>query len=564
MGGRARARLVAEFARRRPGDEPTAVATDRVLPGSRWAPDELGLALERTRLSAKSLIGQSLRLTHLLPDTLAALQAGTIDEQRADAICQATLPLPVDKARRVEAVVLPAAAGKTVRQLRDRLRTAVHRVDPDGERRRHQAARLDRRVTIQAREEGMASLWISASAADAEASFTMLTRLAKTLGPEDPRSLDQRRSDLAVQQLQGRLTLTDLGDLTAAIRPGDAVTGDAVTGDAATGDAATGDDRECNDTGADGSDRRDAAGGTATARGAPHETGAPSGYTQGERSEPAQPPPAEPSPAQPPAAQPPTERPPTEPPPTEPPPTEPPPGSEPSGPEPSGPVLSEQVLLDAVTAALARRPQVCETIQRPLVHVVVGLDTLTGDSERPAHLAGHGPVTAATARALAAGGVWARLVTDPVSGALLDHGRRTYRPPAAVADHIDARDHTCRFPTCTRRATDGDHDHHRRYEHGGTTSADNLHAYCPHHHLLKEHRDWHVLAHPDGRITWVTPTGRRHTSDPHDYRPFTDPLDQDDGGTDIGTGGVPEHGPDPSATPPGQSRPESDDDRPPF
>ncbi|NWJ70321.1 hypothetical protein HX744_07205 [Pseudonocardia sp. ICBG1122] len=44
---------------------------------------------------------------------------------------------------------------------------------------------------------------------------------------------------------------------------------------------------------------------------------------------------------------------------------------------------------------------------------------------------GRGPVPADLARALAAGGVWQRLVTDPLSGTLLDVGRTRYRPPVA-------------------------------------------------------------------------------------------------------------------------------------
>ncbi|MBW0107062.1 hypothetical protein I4I78_31995, partial [Pseudonocardia sp. KRD-291] len=115
-----------------------------------------------------------------------------------------------------------------------------------------------------------------------------------------------------------------------------------------------------------------------------------------------------------------------------------------------------------------------------------------------------------------------RLVTDPLSGALLDHGRTTYRPPPALADFVDARDQYCRFPTCTRRVRELDH-HHRFSDDGHTMDA-NLNGYCPTHHLLKEHQNWHVLTHPDGRLTWITPTGLRYTSDPYDYRPFTDPL----------------------------------------
>lgn len=76
--------------------------------------------------------------------------------------------------------------------------------------------------------------------------------------------------------------------------------------------------------------------------------------------------------------------------------------------------------------------------RRPLIQVVVPLNTLMGGAA-PAELVGHGPIPADLARALAAGGVWQRLVTDPLSGTLLDVGRTRYRPPVAMADHVRAR-----------------------------------------------------------------------------------------------------------------------------
>src|SRR6266511_96609 len=66
---------------------------------------------------------------------------------------------------------------------------------------------------------------------------------------------------------------------------------------------------------------------------------------------------------------------------------------------------------------------------------------LMGLTEHGAELAGYGPIPAQVARELAADGTWRRLLTDPVSGHLLDYGRTTYRPPAALADFIRARDH---------------------------------------------------------------------------------------------------------------------------
>ena len=65
---------------------------------------------------------------------------------------------------------------------------------------------------------------------------------------------------------------------------------------------------------------------------------------------------------------------------------------------------------------------------KPLIQVVVPYSTLTGADEQPAELVGHGPIPASLAREAAADGVWRRLVTDPLSGTLLDHGRTTYHP----------------------------------------------------------------------------------------------------------------------------------------
>ena len=154
------------------------------------------------------------------------------------------------------------------------------------------------------------------------------------------------------------------------------------------------------------------------------------------------------------------------------------------------------------------------------MHIVIGLDTLTGTHDLPAELVGYGPIPADLARHTATDAVWKRLITDPLSGALLDHGRRTYRPPAALDDFVKARDVTCRFPICNRRAIDCDLDHLQRWADGGDTNEADLHGFCGQHHALKELPGWQVIAHPDGTLTWITPTGHRHISHPHDYRDY--------------------------------------------
>ena len=147
---------------------------------------------------------------------------------------------------------------------------------------------------------------------------------------------------------------------------------------------------------------------------------------------------------------------------------------------------------------------------KPLIQIVVPYSTLIGADDQPAELVGHGPVPASLAREVAVEGVWRRLVTDPLSGTLLDYGRATYHPPVGLADHVRARDVYCRAPGCRRRAADAELDHVVAWSDGGTTCENNLRSYCTGHHRLKTHAPgWRVRAHPDGSLTWTTPTGHR-------------------------------------------------------
>src|SRR5665648_876300 len=68
------------------------------------------------------------------------------------------------------------------------------------------------------------------------------------------------------------------------------------------------------------------------------------------------------------------------------------------------------------------------TAGRTEIRVTVGLSTLLGVDDAPAELDRYGPITADAARALARGGTWRRIVTDPLTGRVLDVGRTRYRP----------------------------------------------------------------------------------------------------------------------------------------
>ena len=191
---------------------------------------------------------------------------------------------------------------------------------------------------------------------------------------------------------------------------------------------------------------------------------------------------------------------------------------------PPGPLPAPSGANGAAQVAPATPPVPLPVTSRVQVRVTIDLPTLLGLAERPGELAGHGPITASVARALAADAAWHRMVTDPVTGHLLDYGRTTYRPPPALQEFLRARDGTCRFPGCPVPAERCDIDHatpHRAEsaEDGGDTSAANCGLFCRRHHRLKHEGGWDVVRDPDGTVTWTSPTGRTYTVPPPDHRP---------------------------------------------
>jgi len=149
--------------------------------------------------------------------------------------------------------------------------------------------------------------------------------------------------------------------------------------------------------------------------------------------------------------------------------------------------------------------------RRAEVQVVIDLPSLLGLADNPAELVGYGPIPAAAACALAgeAGVGWRRLVTDPVSGYLLDYGTDVYRPPQPLKDYLVARDRVCRFPGCRRRADACEIDHVIPFgTPGGATAACNCAALCKRHHHMKTHGGRHLERHDDGALTWTAPNGR--------------------------------------------------------
>jgi Domain of unknown function (DUF222)/HNH endonuclease len=152
--------------------------------------------------------------------------------------------------------------------------------------------------------------------------------------------------------------------------------------------------------------------------------------------------------------------------------------------------------------------------RRPAIQVTVSADTLLGLDDQPGHLTGYGPITADTARRLAAdtSGTWRRLLTDPDTGALLDISADRYRPPQRVRDYLAARDDTCAFPTCQQPGYRSEPDHTIPFDQGGPTTRNNLALTCRRHNRAKAGTGWSYRHNPDGSYTWTTATGHHYTS----------------------------------------------------
>jgi hypothetical protein len=160
--------------------------------------------------------------------------------------------------------------------------------------------------------------------------------------------------------------------------------------------------------------------------------------------------------------------------------------------------------------------------QQPTINVTVALSTLVGQDQEPGWLDGYGPITAGYARQLAHDptGTWRRLVTDPITGQLLNYGTTRYRPPRHLVDHVIARDGECTFPYCTHRARRSDLDHITAYPHGNT-NADNLQPLHRRHHNAKTQAGWRVHREAsDGSTHWISPAGRHYRSTPPERWPM--------------------------------------------
>lgn len=192
----------------------------------------------------------------------------------------------------------------------------------------------------------------------------------------------------------------------------------------------------------------------------------------------------------------------------------------------------DQVRADLASAWL--RGVGTSTAVRTKVFVTVPLDALTPDARasvrtdaaprrgvdrsREPQLVGEGPLDATTARGLLLeAGEFTRVITDPVTGVVLDMDRRSRLVTRAQREWLLLTHETCTRDGCRRSAVGSDIDHWLEF-HGperGRTDIGNLHPFCEPDHRIKGTTKLRHRRRGDGSVQIRFPTGFSTKPDPH-------------------------------------------------
>lgn len=142
---------------------------------------------------------------------------------------------------------------------------------------------------------------------------------------------------------------------------------------------------------------------------------------------------------------------------------------------------------------------------------------------------GDEPIDDATARqALLDAGAFTRVITDPVTGVILDMDRRSRKVTPAQRAWLVLQHGECTRDGCTRLAVDADIDHFCMY-HGpkrGRTNIGNMHPFCDPDHTIKDVTKVRLRRRGDLSVQLQFPTG--HRTNQTSRRRLRDILPDDD------------------------------------
>jgi hypothetical protein len=474
--------------------------------------DQIGFELHWSGHHARAQVHLARTLLLRLPVVYTELSAGRIDYARAAAFADALALLDDDVARQIVDRLIDRARGQTLAQLRDALRYHVKKADPALAKRRHRHAVAARRVWVNLDDDGTANLTGTGLPPDRTAAaydrLDRLARAARTGG--DQRNLEQLRADALLDLVTGhpfahhphhdpvtraadQQATTDshtddqpLPPLVQTYRAHQHTDADLQPIGAATLADPQPADHPRSHTGTAGPVEFDPADDSWSETGITTNPTDPQPDTPAEMESEVEFDPADDSWFE----------------------------TGTAGPEPLPP---PPPLAAGDDGRLCTCGRIQPASRRGNADIRIEMTTLMRLNRYPGIIPGWGPVIADVARQIALDPVaqptWRISVTD-TDGNLLHHVVTRRRPTTAEANHVRARDLTCRAPGCRRPAIRCDADHRLEYARGGAADRENLCCLCRHHHRLRHERGHTTTPGPGLALTWTCPNGRSYTVEP--------------------------------------------------
>ena len=162
---------------------------------------EVAVARQVSDQAAAAELRTALRLTGVLACTLALLEAGRITVSRARTLAEQLEPHDDTVAAAVDAELAERAAALAPWRIKDAVRRAVLRHDPDAAAVRAAAATAARDVRLVPADDGQATVVLTGPAVPLTRWYATLDRRARALRTAvDPRTLAALRFDLAVSR----------------------------------------------------------------------------------------------------------------------------------------------------------------------------------------------------------------------------------------------------------------------------------------------------------------------------------------------------------------------------
>jgi hypothetical protein len=143
-----------------------------------------------------------------------------------------------------------------------------------------------------------------------------------------------------------------------------------------------------------------------------------------------------------------------------------------------------------------------------------------GNRDGPAFtLAGPGPPGGYGTWNLRIAGVRLLVTLGPIPVTECDHRYESkgYQPSDTLRHLVQIRDGECTLPVCVRHARRCDFEHAVPWHKGGRTCGCNGGCRCRHDHKIKQTPGWTVTQPMPGYHQWTTPAGRTYTSEPMRY-----------------------------------------------